>query len=256
MDSTEQQLRELTEADRRTYEWQMWTPDLGEQGQRKLKSASVLVSRIGGVGGQAALQLAAAGVGRIVIAHAGDLRESDLNRQILMHHSGLNTSRVLQAAERLRSLNPNLEVIPLAENISQTNAESLVKQVDVVIDAAPLFQERFAMNAAAFALGRPIVEAAMFDLSLQVTTMMSGKSPCLRCLYPDAPPHWRRQFPVIGATAATAGSLAAMEAIKLITGIGEPLFGRLLLMDLREMTSRQMLISRRDNCPVCRSMPS
>jgi molybdopterin/thiamine biosynthesis adenylyltransferase len=250
-DTMNQQPQELTDSDRRTYEWQMWTPNLGEQGQCRLKNASVLVSRVGGVGGQAALQLAAAGVGRIVIAHAGDLRESDLNRQILMQHSGLNTPRVQQAADRLRSLNPNLTVVPIAENVSKANAESLVKQVDVVVDAAPLFEERFAMNAAAFALGRPIVEAAMFDLSLQVTTMMPGKSPCLRCLYPEVPPHWRRQFPVIGATAATAGALAALEVIKLITGVGEPLFGRLLLMDLHDMSSRTLPIERRPNCRVC-----
>src|SRR3954471_7253772 len=106
----------LTDEERAIYEWQMWTPHFGEAGQEKLKAATVLVSRIGGVGGTVALQLAAAGIGKLILAHAGNLRPSDLNRQLLMSHTGLGQPRIEQAAQRLRELNPALEVVPIAEN--------------------------------------------------------------------------------------------------------------------------------------------
>src|SRR6476659_9078095 len=111
----------LTDSERARYEWQLWVPDFGEAGQEKLKGASVLISRCGGVGGMAAYELAAAGVGRLVLAHAGNLRPDDLNRQLLMSHAGLGQSRVHQAARRLRELNPYVELVPIEENISEAN---------------------------------------------------------------------------------------------------------------------------------------
>src|SRR5450432_1597926 len=111
----------LTNEERAIYEWQLWVNGFGEAGQLRLKNATVLVSRIGGVGGTLALHLAAAGVGRLILAHAGDLRPDDLNRQLLMSHAGLGQSRVAQAARRLRDLNPLLEVVPIAENITGAN---------------------------------------------------------------------------------------------------------------------------------------
>src|SRR6266705_1525761 len=116
----------LTDFEKAIYEWQIWVPDFGEEGQKKLKGASVLVSRCGGVGGAAAYQLAAAGVGKLVLAHAGNIRPSDLNRQLLMTHDGLGKSRTECAARRLRELSPTLEVVPIAENFSEDNAARLV----------------------------------------------------------------------------------------------------------------------------------
>lgn len=243
--------RDLTDEERAVYEWQLWVPDFGEAGQRALKGASVLVTRVGGVGGTAACYLAAAGVGRLVLAHAGVIRPDDLNRQILMTHAGVGTSRVESAARRLRDLNPRLVVEAVPENVSGSNAERLVRSVDLVVDAAPLFRERFLLNAEAVRQGKPLVESAMYDLEAQLTTIVPGRSPCLACLYPADPPGWQRRFPVFGAVAGTVGSLAALEAVKVLAGFGEPLLGRLLVCDLRAMTFRTVRVHHRPDCPVC-----
>jgi molybdopterin/thiamine biosynthesis adenylyltransferase len=241
----------LTDAERAIYEWQLWVPDFGEAGQERLKGASVLVSRCGGVGGMAAYELAAAGVGRLVLAHAGNLRPSDLNRQLLMSHAGLGQPRVEQAAQRLRELNPHLEIVPIAENIIEANAASLVSQVDLVLGCAPLFAERLLLNREAVRQQKPLVDCAMYNLEVQLTTVIPGHTPCLACLYPSEPPAWKRQFPVFGAVAGVVGCLGAMEAIKLLAGLGEPLMGQMLIGDLRDMTFRKVRIQGDPKCPVC-----
>lgn len=241
----------LSDAERAVYEWQLDVPGFGEAGQQRLKGATVLVSRVGGLGGAVAYNLAAAGVGHLILAHAGTIRPADLNRQLLMTHAGLGQSRVESAARRLAELNPAVHITPVAENVSDANAEHLVGKVDLVVDAAPLFAERFALNRAAVRLGRPMVECAVYELQVQMTTILPGRTPCLACLYPEDPPAWRRRFPVFGAVSGAAGGLAAMEAIKVLSNLGEPLAGRLLMMDLRSMMSQCITLARRPDCPVC-----
>lgn len=241
----------LSETERARCEWQLDVPGFGEAGQRRLRAATVLISRVGGLGGAVAYNLAAAGVGRLVLAHAGNIRPSDLNRQILMTHAGLGQSRVESAARRLRELNPSLQIEAVAENVSDANAERLVRQADLVVDAAPLFAERFALNRAAQRLGRPMIECAVYELQLQLTTLIPGRTLCLACLYPEDPPAWRRRFPVFGAVSGAAGGLAAMEAIKVLANLGEPLAGRLLTMDLRTMATQCITLTRRSDCLVC-----
>ncbi len=241
----------LTDIERQVYQWQMWVTGFGEVGQERLKKASVLISRCGGVGGAVALELAAAGVGRIILAHAGNLKPSDLNRQILMSHEWLGRSRVECAAQRLRALNPRLEVVAVSQNVCEANAARLVGQADVVADCAPLFEERFLMNREAVRQGKPMVECAMYELEAQITSIVPGSTPCLACSYPEPPPDWRRQFPVFGAVSGMVGCLGAMEVIKLLTGLGEPLRGRLLTCDLRTMSFRSVKTMRRPDCPVC-----
>lgn len=245
------ELPPLTEEDRARYEWQLWVKGFGEEGQRRLKASSVLVSRCGGVGGLVAYALAAAGIGRLVLAHAGNLRIDDLNRQLLMSHSGIGQSRLPQAARKLNELNPFVEVVQVEENITEENVSRLVGQVDAVACCAPLFRERLLMNAAAVAQGKPLVDCAMYEMEIQLTTVLPGRSPCLACLYPKEPPGWKRDFPVFGAVAATVGSLGAMEIIKVIADMGEPLAGRLLVGDLRDMSFRRVNLARRSNCPIC-----
>ena len=241
----------LTEAEQAVYEWQLDVPGFGEAGQAKLKDASVLVSRVGGLGSVVAYELAAAGVGRLVLAHAGNIKPSDLNRQLLMTHAALGTSRVESAARRLSELNPRLAIEAVPENISEANVERLVGMADVVVDCAPLFSERLAMNREAVRQGKPIVECAMYELQAQITTVLPGVTPCLACLHPEAPPEWRRRFPVFGAVSGTVGCLGAMEAIKVISGLGNPLSGRLLTLDMRDMRVRTLGIKRRSDCAVC-----
>ena len=245
---------DLSDAERLQYEWQMWVPGFGEEGQKKLKNASVLVSRCGGVGGLVALELAAAGVGRLVLAHAGNLKPGDLNRQLLMRHDWLGRPRVECAAQRLRELNPHVQVEVVPENVSEANAARLVGGVDLVAVCAPLFAERLLMNREAVRLGKPMVDCAMFELRAQITTLIPGRTPCLQCLYPEPPPDWKRQFPVFGAVSGMIGCLGALEAIKVLTGLGEPLLGRLLVCDLRSMAFRLLKVKRDPHCQVCADM--
>ena len=241
----------LTDDDRAIYEWQLWVAGFGDAGQERLKGSTVLVSRCGGVGGTVALYLAAAGVGRLLLAHAGDLRPDDLNRQILMSYAGLGQPRVDQAAGRLREFNSHLDVVPIPENVNPANVDRLVAQADLVASCAPLFEERLLLNAAAVKLRRPLVDCAMYELEAQLTTILPGRSPCLACLYPAPPSGWKRQFPVFGAVAGTVGALGAMEAIKCLAGFGELLAGKLLVCDLGDMTFRKVPLRRDPACPVC-----
>lgn len=244
-------LPELTAEERAIYEWQMWLPGFGEAAQRKLKGASVLVSRVGGLGGNVAYQLAAAGVGRLVLAHGGNLRHSDLNRQLLQTHDRIGQPRMESIVRRLRELNPRLEMSAVAENISAANAAALVAQADVVVDAAPMFDERLALNRAAVAARKPMVECAVYAFEAHVTTFIPGRTGCLQCLVPEIPPDWKRHFPVLGAVSGTAGCLGAVEVVKLLTGLGEPLAGTRLVMDLGTMEFRRLKTARRKDCPVC-----
>jgi molybdopterin/thiamine biosynthesis adenylyltransferase len=249
-------LPELTSDELLRYQWQLWVREFGEAGQRRLKAASVFVSRIGGVGGSAALHLAAAGVGRIVIAHAGNLRLDDLNRQTLMTTNWIGKPRVESATRRLRELNPLVEIESVAENVSEANAAELVGRCNVVVAAAPLFTERLLMNREAVGQGKPLVDCAMYDLEGRVMTVLPGQTACLACLYPEPPANWKREFPVLSAVSSTVGSLAAMEAIKLIAGFGQVLAGRLLTFDLRDMSFRTIAIPRRPDCEVCGRLQS
>lgn len=243
--------RPLGAEEREIYEWQHDVAGFGDEGQQKLKDATVLISRCGGVGGVVAQQLAAAGVGKLILAHAGNLRANDLNRQILMSHAEIGQPRMVQAPRRLRELNPHVEIEAVAENITEENAERLVRGADLVAGCAPLFSERLLMNREAVRQGKPLVDCAMFELEAQLVTVIPGRSPCLACLYPEPPPAWNRRFPVFGAVAGMIGCLGAMEAIKLLAGLGEPLAGKLLLCDLRDMSFRKVSIQRRRDCPVC-----
>jgi molybdopterin/thiamine biosynthesis adenylyltransferase len=168
-----------------------------------------------------------------------------------MSHAGIGQSRTEQAAERLRKFNPFADIVPIAENVSSENVEKLVGQADVVASCAPLFRERLLLNQAAVRQGKPLVDCAMFELEVQLTTVLPGRSPCLACLYPKEPPGWQRRFPVFGAVAGTVGALGAMEVIKVLTGIGTSLAGRLLIGDLGAMTFRTVPLRRRADCPVC-----
>jgi molybdopterin/thiamine biosynthesis adenylyltransferase len=246
----------LTDIERQVYEWQMWVAGFGEEGQRRLKGASVLISRCGGVGGAVALELAAAGIGRLVLAHAGNLKPSDLNRQILMTQDWLGKPRVECAAARLRDLNPRVEIVALPENVSAANAGRLVGDADVVVDCAPRFEERFALNSAAVRQRKPMIECAVYALEAQLTTILPGQSACLRCFCPEPPATWTRRFPVFGAVAAAVGSLAAMEVIKVIAGFGQPLVGRMLTLDLRDMSFHMLRIRRDPDCAECRHLNS
>ncbi|MCA9193029.1 MAG: HesA/MoeB/ThiF family protein [Planctomycetales bacterium] len=244
-------LEPLSDEERAIYEWQLSVPGFGVVGQTKLKAATALVSRVGGVGGLVAYQLAAAGIGRLILAHAGNVKSSDLNRQLLMTYDWLGKPRIESIIRRLKELNPRVEIVGVPENINVDNASRLVSQSDVVIDCAPLFEERFELNRQSIVHRKPMVECAMYDLEAHLTTFIPGVTPCLACLLPEKPPTWTRQFPVFGAVAGSVACLAAMEVIKVISGLGTPLSGRLLRYDLRTMEFHRFGISRKSDCPIC-----
>ena len=244
-------LPELTDVEREVYSWQTTVAGFGEEGQQRLKAATVMVSRIGGLGGLVAYELAAAGVGRLILAHGGTLKPSDLNRQLLMRHDALGEARIDIAVESLAALNPRLEIVAVPENVSEANATEIVGRADVVVDCAPLFEERFAMNEACVRLSKPMVECAMYETEAHITSFAPGRTGCLRCLYPEEPGDWKRRFPVIGAVSGAVGCLGAMEAIKIITGLGDPLFNRLVTCDLRAMTFNSVRLQQRSDCPIC-----
>lgn len=244
----------LSDTEKAVYEWQMDVRGFGEAGQVRLKNSSALISRLGGLGGPVALELAAAGIGKLILAHAGNVKPSDLNRQILMSHNGLGQSRVEAARRRLLDLNPRLDIETVDENVNEENAGALVEGVDIVFDCAPLFEERFAMNRACVRQGKPMIDAAMFSMEGQVTTIIPGETPCLQCICPEIPPAWKRKFPVFGAVSCAAACFAAMEGIKVLSGMGPSLNGKMLYLDMRSMAVRTIPIARRPDCPVCRGV--
>lgn len=244
--------KRLSDEEQATYEWQMWTEGVGESGQEILKNSTVFVSRCGGLGSVVAYELAAAGVGTLVLAHAGNVKHSDLNRQLLMTHDWLGKPRIESAERRLKELNPHIEIIGLQSNVDDQVAQEWIPRVDVCVGAAPLFEERYAMNAACVESGVPFVDCAMFDMEASITTFPAGGNPCLRCITPEKPEYWKREFPVFGATSGTVACMGAIEAIKLLTGVGKTLENRMLRFNLKDMSFHEFSLNHVERCPNCR----
>lgn len=245
----------LTDFEREKYRRQIIIPGFGEEAQEKLKASSAMVMRVGGLGGPIALWLAAAGVGRLLLAHAGKLTTSNLNRQILMRGDGIGQPRAPQAAETIRRFNPDCEVMAIGDEPTPQRVEEWVAGVDIVCSATPDFAERHWISDACVKLGKPMVFAGMSDMEAQLTTMVPGQTPCVRCLMPEVPEWWEPLgFPVLGAVSGSLGALAAIEAIKMLTGFGVPLLGKLLVYDCADMTFATYDIARDPNCPACGKM--
>ena len=242
---------DLSDLDRSIYEWQLDVPGFGQAGQARLRNATALVSRCGGLGGPLAFSLAAAGIGKLVLVHGGDLRLDDLNRQILMRHEGVGRPRVESMAATLAAFNPHVEVECVPTNVCEENAAKLVEKADIVFGAAPLFEERFLMNRECVKQRKPYIDSAMYNLEGQVTPIVPGQTPCLACLYPEVPVHWKRQFPVIGAVSALAAQIGAMEGIKLVAQFGEVNLNRMIYFDTSTMRFQTIGIQRNPACEVC-----
>lgn len=242
---------ELTQEEKAIYEWQIWEKDFGEEGQKKLKESAALVSRVGGLGSPVAYELAAAGIGKLILAHGGNVKHSDLNRQLLMTHDWLGKPRVESAKRRLEELNPRLEIEVFSVNVSEDNAADLVGKADIVFDCAPLFQERFAINKECVRQKKPLIDAAIFSMEGRVTTIIPGQTPCLACIYPEFPSDWKREFPVFGAVPCVAAGIAVCEGIKVMAGFGETLAGVMLQYDARYMEFRRVKLKKNESCPVC-----
>jgi len=243
----------LTDIDRQRYARQMLLPGFGQAEQERLRGSTALVTRCGGLGGPIALYLAAAGIGRLILAHAGQTTWSNLNRQILQTADAVGRPRMDQIVESIARFNPEVAVEPVRVFLDTPEvARPLVARADVVCDATPSFQERYALNESAVGEGKPMVEAAMNAMEAHLTVLLPGQTPCLRCLYPSPPPSWQVYgFPVLGALSGSLGCLAAIEAIKVLTGYGRPLAGRMLVYDAEVNLYHQVELRRDPNCPVC-----
>ena len=236
--------------------------EIGGPGEQKLKAAKVLLVGVGGLGAPAALYLAAAGVGTLGLLDPDAVSLSNLQRQILYGVEDVGRGKALSAGLRLSALNPEIEIEPLPLALAPGNAGALVAEYDLVLDGTDDFQTRFAVNAACVATGKPLVSGAMGRWSGQVGVFAAGmtrgrplpeRQPCYRCLVPDIPPDAETcsVVGVVGALAGIVGSMMALEAIKLITGAGEPLNGRLWLYDGLDGESRTVRVGPDPDCPVC-----
>lgn len=225
---------------------------IGAEGQDKLAASTVLVAGVGGLGGTAALYLAAAGVGRLILVHEGVTVEPDLNRQILMSADGIGRSRVEQAAESIRRLNPGTAIEVWDGRVEPEPVRPLVRRADVVVDARYDFPERYALNRLCLEEGKAMVEAAMYGYEISVTTIIPGVTPCLECLYPEPPKTWEPLgFPVLGAVSGMAGCMAALEAIKYLLG-QRVLAGTLLRMNTLNYRTVEIDVAGMPRCECCR----
>lgn len=227
--------------------------EVGGPGQQKLARARVLIVGAGGVGGPAALYLAAAGVGTIGLVDADTVSLSNLQRQIQFATDDIGRDKVEASAERLTAINPHVVVQTHAVMLTQATAAGLIADYDIVLDGTDDFSTRFAVNAACVAAGVPLVSGALGRWDGQVA-VFEGR-PCYQCLVSEAPPDAETcsHVGVVGALAGVIGSMAALEVVKLITGAGELLIGRLLLYDGLHATARTVKIAADPSCPVCSS---
>jgi molybdopterin-synthase adenylyltransferase len=233
------------------YRRQMQLPGFGQAAQERLKASTALVTGVGGLGGTAALYLAVAGVGRLILVRGGNLQRDDLNRQVLMTDDWVGKPRVFKAQETLAALNPDIHIDAICDYVTAENIDALVQQADITLDCAFDFKERDLLNAASVRWGKPMVEAAMNAMEAYLITVIPGKTPCLSCLFPEKPEWDRWGFGVLGAVSGTLACLAALEAIKVITGLGEPLLGQLLTMDLARAEFAKRRAYHDPHCPVC-----
>ena len=240
----------LSEGELRRYDRQIRIPGFGVEGQLKLKKALAVVVGLGGLGCPAATYLASAGFGHLRLVDGGRVEESNLNRQVLYRRADVGRYKATLAAERLGELNPHVYVEPVAEELTEDNVGELLKGADVVLDCLDNWRTRLLLNRACVGLRVPLVHAGVKGFYGQVMTVLPGEGPCLSCLLRATPPE-EELVPVIGATAATLACIQVLEAVKLVTGLGRPLVGRLLLFDGLEMRFEEVVVSRAPDCPVC-----
>lgn len=257
----------LNEEQRIRYSRHTMLQEIGDEGQLKLLESKVLLIGAGGLGSPAALYLAAAGVGQIGIVDYDTVDVSNLQRQVLHGQSDVGRHKVDSAADTLREINPEVRVIGYKEPITSFNAFEIMGGYDLVLNGSDNFPTRYLVNDACQMLGIPLVDASIFMFEGQVTVYQPKRvesgiegGPCYRCLYPDPPPPGEvpscAEAGVLGVLPGIVGSIQAIEAIKLLVGFGEPLIGRLLMIDTTDMTFRTLKVNRNNECPVCGDHPT
>jgi molybdopterin/thiamine biosynthesis adenylyltransferase/rhodanese-related sulfurtransferase len=245
----------LSESQRRRYGRQLVLPEVGERGQRRLLAAKVLLVGAGGLGSPVALYLAAAGVGTIGLVDDDVVDESNLQRQVAHATDRIGAPKTASARAAIEALNPEVRVVEHRTRLSAVNAAELIGAYDVVVDGTDNFATRYVVNDAAVRLDRPVVHASVYRWEGQVTTLVPFQGPCYRCLHPSQPPDELAPdcavAGVLGVLPGMLGTIQAAEVLKLVLGTGEPLVGRLLLVDAATAEFREVRVERDPACPAC-----
>ena len=235
-------------------------PEVGVEGQEKLKKGSVLCIGAGGLGSPAALYLAAAGVGTIGIVDFDVVDYSNLQRQVIHSTSDVGRSKLASAKDRLLGLNPHIKIDTYETALSSKNALELFRPYDVILDGTDNFPTRYLVNDACVILGKPNAYGSIFRFEGQASVFATKSGPCYRCLYPEPPPPGLvpscAEGGVLGVLPGIIGTIQATEAVKLIMGIGEPLIGRFLIYDALRMKFRELKLKKDPDCPVCGTHPT
>jgi molybdopterin/thiamine biosynthesis adenylyltransferase/rhodanese-related sulfurtransferase len=244
----------------RRYSRHLIIPDVGMSGQKRLKNAKVLCVGAGGLGSPALMYLAAAGVGTLGIVEFDVVDESNLQRQIIHGQSDIGRSKAESARDSVREINPYVQVNLHEERLDSSNVMELFGHYDLIVDGTDNFATRYLVNDACVLLGKPYVWGSIYRFDGQASVFWSEHGPCYRCLYPEPPPPGMvpscSEGGVLGVLCASIGSIQVTEAVKLLTGIGDTLLGRLMVYDALEMTYRQVKIRKDPNCAVCGETPT
>ncbi len=244
----------------RRYSRHLIIPEVGMVGQRRLKNARVLVIGAGGLGSPALLYLAAAGVGTIGVVDFDDVDESNLQRQVIHGQSDLGRPKAVSARESIAEVNPYVEVVLHTERLDSSNALEVIAPYDLVVDGTDNFATRYLVNDACVLLEKPYVWGSIFRFDGQLSVFWAEHGPCYRCLYPEPPPPGMvpscAEGGVLGVLCASIGAAQVTEALKLLTGIGEPLLGRLMIYDALEMSWQKLAVRKDPACAVCGDNPT
>jgi adenylyltransferase/sulfurtransferase len=257
---TEKALPTLTNEEIKRYSRHLIMPEVGVEGQRKLKAGSVLCIGAGGLGSPAAMYLAAAGVGRIGLVDFDVVDFSNLQRQIIHGTPDVGRSKLESARDRLHAINPHVDLETHEAALSSENALKLFEPYDVILDGTDNFPTRYLTNDACVLLRKPNAYGSIFRFEGQASVFATTDGPCYRCLYPEPPPPGLvpscAEGGVLGVLPGIIGVIQATEAIKLLTGIGEPLIGRFLIYDALRMRFRELKLKKDPDCPVCGTHPT
>jgi adenylyltransferase/sulfurtransferase len=250
----------LSELELERYSRQLVMPEWSGEAQERLRAASAIVVGAGALGSPVGLYLAAAGVGRIGVVDPDPVELSNLHRQPLHFTPDLGVPKAQNAAVKLRVLNPEIQVDPYPARLDSSNGEAIVMGADVVVDCTDSFESRYAVNDACCAAGVPLVSGAVLGLTGLVLSVRPRDSACYRCAFPVEPPAGSvpscREAGVLGAMAGVVGSIQALEALKLLSGVGRPLLDTLLEIDGATMEQTLVATSRRDECSSCGAVPA
>ena len=239
-------------------------PEVATDGQKRLKNAKVLAVGAGGLGSPTLMYLAAAGVGTLGVVDFDTVDESNLQRQIIHGQSDIGRSKAESARDSIREINPLIQVNLHTERLDSSNVMELFAQYDLIVDGTDNFATRYMVNDAAFLLGKPYVWGSIYRFDGQASvfwpTAPGGQAPCYRCLYPEPPPPGMvpscAEGGVLGVLCASIGAIQTTEAIKLLTGIGEPLVGSLMVYDALDMEYRKIKVRKDPECPLCGKNPT